>query len=81
MKIVSPGLVPPARHQGTVIIFTAGVIIIFCRKSNPLLFSLHTEEWHFEYFSIHACDSCLTTQIKDTETKDFVCDYQKLQKL
>ena len=47
--MVSPGLVLLARHQDTVIIvsgviiFVAGVITIFCRKSNPHLFSLHTE--------------------------------------
>ena len=44
IKIVSPGLVLLARHQGiviivsSVIIFVAGVITIFCRKSNRHLF-------------------------------------------
>ena len=56
IKIVSRGLVLLARHQGiviivsSVIIFVAGVITIFCRKSNPHLFSLHTKGWHPEFF-------------------------------
>ena len=60
IKIVSPGLVLLARHQGiviiisSVIIFVAGVITIFCRKSNPHL-SLQTENDTF-FFPRYPCN-------------------------